>query len=218
MASLHRNYHYYAHVDWTVGKVDKEIRQGLKILNSIDNKIVSVFGSHRISPGNVYYDHCYMTGFALGKKGYAVVTGGGPGIMEAANKGAFDAGVPSIGIKAALLSKEQVAKKVHTHSMSMNFLFVRRFLLSIKSNAFIFYPGGIGTLNEMFEYLVLMQTKMTDKVPMICVNRKYWKGMFAWMLSKEVSKYKLITKKDLEDFILVDTTEEIVKAVERKVT
>ncbi len=210
MSKLHKNREYYARTTWTVEKVQKEINEGLALLNSIDNKIVAFFGSHRITQTNKFYQHCKKVSRALGEKGYAILSGGGPGIMHAANSGARGAGVPSIGLKAELLTKEQIKDSIYTHELSFHFIFVRRFIMSIKSDALIFYPGGYGTLNELFEYLTLMQTGIVDIVPIICVNRKYWKGLFDWLESNPVRDGFLIhNKEDLKLLHLVDEIDEI---------
>lgn len=213
---LRKNKQFFDHRRWTSNEAKKEIDDGLKLLDSINNPIVSVFGSHMVTPSSKPYKHAQSVAYALGKKGYAVVTGGGPGIMFAANSGAFKAGVPSIGIRASLIKGEEVDGSIYTHTRSYQFLFVRRFILSVKSEALIFYPGGFGTLNELFEYVVLIQTGMDDNVPVILVDKKFWKGMFAWVEQRMVPE-KLLThgKKDLKLFHFVDDVDEIVKIIEK---
>ena len=130
--------------------------------------------------------------------------------MHAANSGATEANVASIGLKAELLKGEKITDPIYTEELSFHFLFVRRFIMSIKSEALIFYPGGYGTLNELFEYAVLMQTGIVDGVPIICVNRKYWQGLFDWLKNNPLKENFFI--QDLEDLKLlnfVDTDEEI---------
>jgi len=180
MDSLHINKQYLNN-DWTIQTVGDEINKGLRLLNTIDHKIVTFFGSHRVQLSQKHYKDCKKVAFELGKRGYAVVSGGGPGIMHAANSGATQAHALSIGLKAELLTGEQVFDAIYTQTLSFKFIFVRRFIMSIKSEALIFYPGGYGTLNELFEYAVLMQTGIVDTVPIICVNKKYWQGLFDWL-------------------------------------
>ena len=124
----------------------------------------------------------------LVKRGYAILSGGGPGIMHAANSGAMEAGAPSIGLRAELLEEQEVTDKIFTHKLSFHFLFTRRFIMSIKSEALVFYPGGYGTLNELFDYAVHMQTNIIDTVPIICVNKKYWQGLFDWLKENPLKK------------------------------
>jgi uncharacterized protein (TIGR00730 family) len=211
-----RNVQYFRNIMNTVEDVDKEIATGLRTLDSINRKIISIFGSHAIENADKYYKHCEETAYKLGMKKYAILTGGGPGIMQAANSGATRAKTISIGFKAGLLKKEQsVAENIFTHQVSFNFLFARRFSLAIKSNALIFYPGGYGTLNELFEYVTLIQTHMVDPVPVICVNKKYWEGLFKWLKSQTL-KQGFIQTKHLKGIYFADTQGEIIKIIERK--
>ena len=130
--------------------------------------------------------------------------------MHAANSGAREANTPSIGLKAELLTKEKINDNIYTHELSFHFIFVRRFIMSIKSDALIFYPGGYGTLNELFEYLTLMQTGIVDIVPIICVNRKYWKGLFDWLKRNPTREGFLIhSNEDLKLLHFVDESDEI---------
>lgn len=211
---LHKNKQYYANTDWTVDKVRDEIDEGLELLNTIDQKIVTFFGSHRVSQDSDYYQHCKRLARDLGKNGCAILSGGGPGIMHAANAGAMEADAPSIGMRAELLTGERVTDRIYTHELSFHFLFVRRFIMSIKSEALIFYPGGYGTLNELFEYAVLMQTGIVDTVPIICVNKKYWEGLFLWLKENPLKKDFFI--RDIHDLKLlhfVDDSEEIIEII-----
>lgn len=215
MSGLSKNKEYYMRITETGEDVEKEIEEGLKILNEIDKKIISVFGTHAIDENDETYKHCEITAYEIGKRNYAILTGGGPGIMKAANSGAMRAKTASIGFKAGLLKKEQtVQKDIFTHTYSFKFLFTRRFCLAIKSNALIFYPGGYGTLNEFFEYVTLIQTGMTDSVPVILVDKKYWNGLFEW-LRKETLARNFISEKHLEDLYFADTTEEILDIIEK---
>ncbi|MBN2459845.1 TIGR00730 family Rossman fold protein [Candidatus Woesearchaeota archaeon] len=218
MTRLHKNKQYLKNMDWTVEKIRQEMTDGLALLNSIDKPIVTVFGGHKVKKGSADYEHCKKLAFELGKKGYAIVSGGGPGIMQAANEGAMLAGAPSIGIKASLLKNERAPDKNFTHKMGCYFMFIRRFLLSIKSEALVFYPGGFGTLNEMFEYATLIKTGMTDKVPMVCVNKEFWQGLFMWIEDKLLKNNLLTSHKkwDLDVFHVVDSHEDIVRIICRK--
>lgn len=216
MSELSKNKEYYMHIRETGEGVDKEIENGLEILSKIDKKIVSVFGTHALDEDNKTYIHCENTAYELGLRNYAILTGGGPGVMKAANSGAMRAKTASIGFKAGLLKREQtVNNNLFTHTYSFEFLFTRRFCLAIKSDALLFYPGGYGTLNEFFEYVTLIQTGMADTVPVILVDKKYWSGLFEW-LRKETLKHNFITEKHLQDLHFADTTEEIIKIIEEK--
>ncbi|MGV8141194.1 MAG: TIGR00730 family Rossman fold protein [Candidatus Woesearchaeota archaeon] len=211
-----RNVQYFRNIVKTVEDVDKEVAEGLRILDGVNRKIVSIFGSHATAKTDKYYKHCEETSYNLGLKKYAILTGGGPGIMQAANSGAMNAKTISIGFKAGLLKKEQsVSNEIFTHQMSFKFLFARRFSLAIKSNALIFYPGGYGTLNELFEYVTLIQTHMVDPVPVICVNKKYWEGLFKWLKSKTL-KQGFIQARHLKGIYFAETPAEVVKIIEKR--
>ncbi|MCB9359216.1 TIGR00730 family Rossman fold protein [Candidatus Woesearchaeota archaeon] len=196
-------------------KVKSELHKGLKLLNSIDNKIVSVLGSHISPPSSKEYKHCMKLAEELGKRGYGIVTGGGPGVMDAANRGAKKVGAPSVGIKAGMIKNEKVNSTNFSHVDSFDFLFVRRFLLAIKSEALIFYPGGFGTLNELYEYIVLIETGMVDEVPLVLVDSKFWNGMIDWLEESPLKRH-LIThmKKDMKLLTVADKVEDIVKAID----
>lgn len=205
----------YDHIIQTAKHTSNEIVDGLKILKSVNKDIVSIFGSHVTSENSEDYINCEKAAYRLGKKGYAIMTGGGPGIMKAANSGATRAKTTSIGFKAALLKKEQsVEDKYYTHKYSFHFLFTRRFCLAVESKALVFFPGGYGTLNELYEYITLIGTHLEEPVPVLCVNKKYWEGLFKWM-EKKVLNEGYIKKSDLESIYLVDTPEEIVKIIEK---
>jgi len=216
MAIIPKNKQYFRNIVKTVEEVDKEVAEGLRILDSVNRKIVSVFGTHATNNTDKFYKHCEETSYKLGLKKYALLTGGGPGIMQAANTGATRAKTISIGFKAALLKREQsVGNEIFTHQMSFKFLFARRFSLAIKSNALVFYPGGYGTLNELFEYVTLIQTHMVDPVPVICVNKKYWEGLFKWLKSQTM-KHGYISATHLKGIYFAETPEEVVRIIEKK--
>ena len=188
MNEFHKNKEYFSNGNLTAEKTREELNNGLTLLNKINGPIITFFGSHKVTPENEFYQQAKHTAFELGKRGYAILSGGGPGIMHAANSGATEAGAPSIGLRAELLEEQTVTDKIFTHELSFHFLFTRRFVMSIKSEALIFYPGGYGTLNELFDYAVHMQTGIIDIVPVICVNKKYWQGLFDWLKENPLKK------------------------------
>ncbi len=216
MTRLHKNKEYYANTEATIERVRQEINAGLALLNKVDKTIVTFFGSHKVAPGNKYYEHCKKVAQELGRRGYAIVTGGGPGIMHAANTGATQAKAPSIGLKAELLKGEKITDPIFTGELSFRFLFIRRFVMSIKSEALIFYPGGYGTLNELFEYVVLMQTGIVDTVPVICVSKKYWRGLFDWLKDNPLkNEFFIHDIRDLHLIHLVDDFDEVMEIIEK---
>ena len=140
MSRLHKN-KQYLNANWTVEKVQDEINQGLTLLNKIDNKIITFFGSHRVSLNSPHYQHCMNVAYHLGKRAYAIISGGGPGIMHAANSGATKANVPSLGLRADLLKGEEVTDHIFTEKLSFHFLFARRFIMSIKNTGRVYSIG-----------------------------------------------------------------------------
>lgn len=217
MNTFHKNKEYFSNADRTVDKVREEINDGLALLNEIDKPIVTFFGSHRAASGSKYYEHAKKTAHEFGRMGYAVLSGGGPGIMHAVNSGATEVGAPSIGLKAELLKGEKVTDPIFTHELSFHFLFSRRFIMSIKSEALIFYPGGYGTLNELFEYAVLMQTDIVDTVPIVCVNNQFWAGLFDWLRDNPLEKdFFIHDVRDLGLLHFVESFDEILSLVRKK--
>jgi uncharacterized protein (TIGR00730 family) len=205
----------YSHIIKTAKDTSQEIVDGLKILRSIDQDIIGIFGSHITDEIHTDYVNCEKTAYLLGKKGYAIMSGGGPGIMKAANSGAMRAKTASIGFKAKLVQKEQhVDDGLFTHQYSFTFLFVRRFCLAVESRALIFYPGGYGTLNEFFEYLTLIGTHMEEPIPIICVNKKFWKGLFDWLKNKALPE-GFIQESHLKGIYFADTPEEVITIIEK---
>lgn len=214
MTRLLKNKTYYENSDWVIKELAKEIDAGLDILNKIDKPIITFLGSHKANREHSYFNHAWDMGKRLGEEGYAILTGGGPGIMFAANEGARQAEAPSIGLQAGIIKNEKVDDIVFTDSFSFHFLFARRFLLSIKSEAIVVYPGGYGTLNELFEYLTLIQTGIVDKVPVICVGRDYWQKLFDWLRDFPLKEnYFIKGERDLELVTFADTEEEVLEAI-----
>lgn len=211
MVRFHRNRVY--HGEWTVEKAGMEIKSGLEMLKKIDSRIVVFQGSARAKTGSRYYGHAKRLAFELGKRGYAVMSGGGPGIMHAANSGATEAGARSIGCKAELLKKERVKDKIYTDVLHFHFFFARRFVMMIKTDAIFFYPGGFGTLNELLENAMLMQNGIVDKVPLVCVGKDYWNGLFKWLRSRTL-KNRYIDDMDFSLIHLADEIPEIIKIVD----
>lgn len=216
MTRLNKNITYCSNPDATVNNICNELREGLKLLTKVDKKIITIFGSHRMKKDNPYYVHCKNLAYRLGKNGFAVFTGGGTGIMHAANSGVTEAGGLSFGLRAKLLKDELVADPIFTDKLDFHFLFTRKFIMTLKSEALVFYPGGYGTLSELFECLVAIQTKLVDRVPIICVDRKYWKNLIEWIEKKPLKNELLINgSEDVELIHFADTPGEIISIIER---
>jgi uncharacterized protein (TIGR00730 family) len=210
-----RNHKYLSKIDWTGEKAKEEVVEGLELLTDIDEKKITIFGSHLTPEDDEYYQHAKSTAKALGERGFAILSGGGPGIMQAANTGATEADTSSVGLREGPLQQEEgVDDDIYTHIYEFHFMFVRRFILAINSEALIFYPGGYGTLNELFEYAVLVQTGLMEHVPLILVGEEYWEGLFDWMHQNMV-EHNLLTNHidDLNILHIVDSREDVLSCV-----
>jgi len=192
---------------WKVFKIIAEFIDGFHFLADL-KKTITIFGSTSFKPKNIYYEEARKLGQLLAKSGFTVISGGGPGIMEAANRGAFEAGGESVGINIQLPEGQRMNKYV-TKPIGFNYFFTRKVMLSYSSRAYVFFPGGFGTLDEFFEMVTLVQTrKLARPIPVIAVGKKYWKSLFDWLETEVYLKQKAINKKDLEIFQLVDSAQE----------
>jgi len=199
-----------AHSSWQIFKIMAEFVQGFEELAKI-GPCVSIFGSARTLPENKYYILAVEIAKKLAEEGFGIISGGGPGIMEAANKGANMAGGRSVGLNIAL-PFEQYANKFIDSDKNLNFdyFFVRKVMFTKYSQAFIMMPGGWGTLDEFFEVATLIQTRKFTQTPMICVGSQYWQGLFDWMRESMLLEEKNISPGDLEMIKIFDTPDEVV--------
>ena len=193
---------------WRIFRIMAEFIEGYHFLADF-KKTISIFGSTSFSSQNPYYKKARKLGNLLARGGYTVVTGGGPGIMEAANRGAFEAGGESIGINIQLPEGQRMNAYV-TKPIGFYYFFTRKVMLSFSSQAYVFFPGGFGTLDEFFEMVTLVQTKKLAKhVPIIAVGKEYWQKLFKWLESEVYLKRKAVKKEDLEIFQVVDSPQEV---------
>jgi uncharacterized protein (TIGR00730 family) len=192
---------------WKIFRIMAEFIEGFHFLADL-KKTITVFGSTSFDQENKYYKEARELGKLLAKGGYTVITGGGPGIMEAANRGAFEEGGESAGINIELPEGQRMNEYV-TKSAGFNHFFTRKVMLSFSSEAYVFFPGGFGTLDEFFEMITLVQTKKLAKpVPIIVVGKEFWQPMFSWIKNEVYVKNQAIKKEDLEIFQLVDSAQE----------
>jgi len=197
---------------WRVFRIMSEFVDGFEVLSGI-GKAVSIFGSSRTKPGNKYYKLAEETAYHLAKAGYAVITGSGPGIMEAANKGTRRAGGHSIGLNIQIPSEQTPNKYVDT-LLDFRYFFVRKVMFVKYAKAFVIMPGGYGTLDEFTEAINLIQTQRIDKFPVVLFGREYWKGMLDW-LRERVLKEGNIDEKELAIFSVVDKPKEVVEVIKK---
>ncbi|MEA1922792.1 MAG: TIGR00730 family Rossman fold protein [Pseudomonadota bacterium] len=195
---------------WRMFKIMAEFVEGFEQLNNI-GPAVSVFGSARTSPEHQDYRQAVYLGNLLAKSDITVITGGGPGIMEAANRGAKEAGGRSIGLNITL-PMEQKPNDYATELVSFKYFFVRKVMLIKYARAFVVFPGGFGTLDEMFEAVTLIQTNKIKPFPIILYGSHFWRNLSDWFRDDLVST-GLVAEKDLELFTICDDVEEVVSLV-----
>lgn len=195
-----------------IQRISEEFRAGFKKLSEFKNA-VSIFGSSRLLPEDEYYKLAEETAYLLGRAGYEIISGGGPGIMEAANKGAKRARVPSIGLNI-YIPTEQKSNPYVTTLVEFHYFFIRKVMFVKHARAFVIFPGGYGTLDELFESINLIQTQRIPKFPVILVGSRYWQGLLHWVMSTVLRK-GCIGKSDLSLFSLVDKPMDVVHAVNK---
>jgi len=195
---------------WRVLRIMGEFVEGFDTLSDVRNA-VTVFGSARTQESDPYYKAAYDTSHMLAKEGFAIITGGGPGIMEAANRGAKDGGGLSIGCNIEL-PFEQGTNKWVERSINFRYFFVRKTMFVKYSTAFVVFPGGFGTMDELFEALTLIQTGKVRHFPVILFGRTYWKGMTDWLSDRVAGEGKIATT-DLDLFHTTDTAREAVTII-----
>jgi uncharacterized protein (TIGR00730 family) len=203
----------FTHTDpWRVFRIMGEFVEGFDELATLSRGI-AIFGSARTKPDDPNYQAAQETAALLSAQGFAVITGGGPGIMEAANRGAFEAGGLSIGCNIEL-PFEQRPNAYQTLSLTFKYFFVRKMMFVKYSLAFVIFPGGFGTFDELFEALTLIQTKKIRNFPVVLFGTQYWSGMLAW-LRQEVLRSGKISERDLDLFHVTDSPAEVVEIVTR---
>ena len=190
---------------WRVLRIMGEFVEGFEALHGL-GKAVSIFGSARVTRGPLYRETSRIAEL-LGRSGYAIITGGGPGLMEAANRGARAAGVTSVGLNIELPYEQKVNRYVDL-PMQVRYFFVRKMLFVKHSEAFVILPGGFGTLDELFEALVLIQTGKVRHFPVVLYGRKYWKGLLRWLHAAARAR-GMVVDADLSLLRLADTPEEV---------
>ena len=196
---------------WRIFRIMAEFTEGFEELGSI-GPTVSIFGSSRTRPDEPYYKLAQQTASEFVKAGFTIITGGGGGIMEAANKGAAEAGGKSIGLNIEL-PLEQVPNKYQNLSLHFRYFFCRKVMFLKYAHGFIVFPGGFGTMDEFFESLVLIQTLKQVSFPVILMCPEYWGGLIDWMKKTMLDEHGYISPKDLDVFTLVDTSKEAVRII-----
>jgi hypothetical protein len=190
---------------WRVFRIQAELIDGIETLHGL-GPAVSFFGSSRLGEDSPYYQAAHTVARLLSEAGLAVITGGGPGVMEAANRGAYGAGGSSVGLNVAL-PHEQVANRHQDVSLSFRYFFVRKFMFVRYAIGYVIFPGGFGTLDELFEALTLIQTEKIRRFPVVLYGTEYWQGLADWMRARMLAN-RCVAPQDLELFRLTDSPEE----------
>lgn len=200
---------------WSIFKIMGEFVEGYERMSKI-GPCVSIFGSARTKPDNKYYIMARDIAYGLTQKGYGVISGGGPGIMEAANKGAKEGGGNSVGLNIVLPFEQHGNQYVdHDKSINFDYFFVRKVMFVKYSQGFIVMPGGFGTLDEFFEALTLIQTDKIGRFPIILVGRSFWEGLVEWIKQQLLEKESNVSPQDMFLFSVVDTADEAVEEINK---
>ncbi len=213
--SLEKNKHIFGNDfirgdTWRVFRIMSEFVEGFEGLSDIKKGVV-FFGSKRSPSASSFYKLACKTAYTLTRKGYTVMTGAGPGIMEAANRGAKEAGGVSVGLNI-LVPEQQIPNKYVNYLLEFRYFFVRKVMFAKYSCAFVVFPGGYGTLDELFEGLALVQTERIPPFPIILVGKSFWRGLLSW-LKETLIKEGTIVSSDLYLFKIVDTPAEVINSI-----
>ena len=199
---------------WSVFKIMSEFVEGFEKLSNI-GPCISIFGSARTKPSNPYYKDAVTLAKKLTERGYGIITGGGPGIMEAANKGAKLGKGASVGLNIDLPFEQTPNKYIdYEKSIDFNYFFVRKVMFVKYAQGFVIMPGGVGTLDELFETITLIQTEKIQKIPIILYGKKYWEDLLDWMKKIVLEKEKCINQSDLNNFILLDNIDDVLQTID----
>jgi len=193
-------------ITWRIFRIMAEFIEGFQFLSE-HSREVTIFGSARFPSTDRWYKEAEKLGRLLAKNKFTVITGGGPGTMEAANKGAAEAGGKSIGLNIQLPTEQRTNPYVK-EGRAFHYFFTRKVMMAASAQAYVFFPGGFGTLDELLEMLVLIQTGKAQKVPVICVSHEFWDPFFKWINDGVYKKFAAINSEDIKLYKVVDTAEE----------
>lgn len=200
---------------WRVFRIMSEFVQGFELLRE-HGLAVTFWGSARTQPDDKYYKEAEELSARLAKKKFSVISGGGPGIMEASNVGAFKVVGKSVGLNIEL-PFEQKLNPYTTQSLNFDFFFSRKVMLTFASEAYVYFPGGFGTLDELFEILTLIQTKKIEKIPIVLYGKAYWEPLIRFFEKTLLKDFETISEEDLDLFKVVDDVDEAYKYIMKEV-
>ena len=199
---------------WRVFRIMAEFVEGIETLSDVDNA-VTIFGSARVKPDDIYYKKTENLTRLLAQNGFSVITGGGGGIMEAANKGASDGGGKSVGMNIQLPFEQKPNPYANIH-LHYKYFFIRKVMFVKYAVAYVILPGGFGTMDELFEALTLIQTRKIKPFPLILMGSEYWQGLIDWLKNRMLKEGKILPA-DLDLIQIVDEPEEVVKLIKKYV-
>lgn len=200
---------------WRMFRIVSEFVDGFELMTDI-GPAITVFGSARTPATDRYYKQAVSLGRKLAKAGMAVITGGGPGIMEAANRGAFEGKGRSVGLNISL-PMEQEPNAFQTESLTFRYFFVRKVMFVKYASGFVIFPGGFGTMDEFFESLTLIQTLKIKPFPVVCIGQDFWDGLVKWIRQTMLDRFGNISPEDMDYFRVTDDVDEAVEILQRYV-
>ncbi len=203
---IDKPFDFAENANWRIFRIMSEFVDGFEFLYPL-RKEITFFGSARLPEGSKWYEEARKLGRSLGENGYTVITGGGPGIMEAGNRGAYEGDGQSIGLDIEL-PNEQRRNAYVKKGIGFHYFFTRKVMLSASAQAYVFFPGGFGTLDEFYEMITLIQTNKMEHVPVICIGKAFWEPLDAWMKSALLGQFETISPEDIDLYTIVDKAEE----------
>jgi uncharacterized protein (TIGR00730 family) len=203
-------------ITWRIFRIMSEFVSGFQFIGQYE-KVVSIFGSARFEKETRYYQDAYELARKLGNGGYNVVTGGGPGIMEAGNRGAKEAGVASIGLNIQLPYEQRINRFV-TRGIGFHYFFTRKVMLSAAGQAYVFFPGGFGTLDEFFEIVTLIQTKKMEHIPVVLYGKDFWGPLTDFIHDTVHNKFKAVDQADMEIYHVVNNVNDALEILKKSKT
>lgn len=200
-------------ISWRIFRIMSELVDGYEFLSG-QRKEITIFGSARTKNGTKAYSEAEKLGRMLAAEGYTTITGGGPGVMEATNKGAYEGGGESLGLNIQLPQEQRVNPYVKK-GLGFHFFFTRKVMLTSPSQAFVFFPGGFGTLDEFFEVITLIQTEKMPRVPIILMGKEYWLSLDRFLREEALMHHESIEPQDLKLYSIVDTADEAMQIIRK---
>lgn len=211
--SIDKPFDFAEDANWRIFRIMAEFVDGFEFIYPLRRE-VTVFGSALLGSGSQWYEEARKMAKMLAEQGFTIITGGGPGIMEAANRGAAEGNGLSVGLDIELPTQQRRNRYVNK-GIGFHYFFTRKVMLSASAQAYIFFPGGFGTLDEFFEMVTLVQTEKMEDVPIVCVGKEYWGELDSWIRNRLVQQYRILDKEDLKIYSIVNSAAEAVSIVQK---